>query len=159
MIYVLVKWKLPANVCMCTSVTLWSFLYDSFLYCHLLGASLGYEIQVQLNLKVNSTYLALNLSLFLFHSDVTRHLHHFSFKLLFLHLLICHLSCSTAGSVTVVCSLYASKTFLASLFWFVNLNLEHYLAPCSGQVPLKYLVSWVIFVVWKMWIWPLIPVQ
>lgn len=64
---------------------------------------------------------------FSFLLNITRQLHHFSLKLLFLHLPICHLLffalswtflpiCLPLASVTVMCSLYGSITFLAYLF-------------------------------------------
>ncbi len=102
-------------------------------------------------------YLSLSLSLplcfFSFLSDITRQLHHFPLKLLFLHLPICHLP-SRPRRCYPIClrrrclchalraALYGSIIFLTCLFWFVDPLLELYLAPWSGQIPLKLKTRW-----------------
>lgn len=101
---------------------------------------------VQPNLNADSKNLSPR-SYFL--SDITRQLHHFSLKLLFLHLPICHLlfhsqplsavpPSVSAASATVLCSLFGSIIFLACLFDLWDARLELYLAPRCSQIPLKW---------------------
>lgn len=143
-------------MCLCNGNCVQVWWCDHFIMaqierlCHLLGASLGHywQNQVQLNLKVNSKYFVLHLTLLQSHSLAFLPLRHYQtaaslfsqtiisasahLSSLWLHCWLCH---------DYVQLLHLNHISFFS-FWFVNLNLEYYLAPCSGQIPLKYLASW-----------------
>lgn len=86
-----------------------------------------------------------------FLSDITRQLHHFPLKLLFLHLPICH-PLSRSRRRYPIClrrlchalraALYGSIVFLACPPDLWIRSLELYLAPRGGQIPSKLKTRW-----------------